>query len=623
MGFWDVVETGANYMSLGAYDALSSSGADGPIKKPTLDRRTFERGGAGADTTEQAYNATASNYRGTGATALDRGRDIGNATRATGALGQAAGADRAADQHAVGQAQQVRQQAAGNQLAAAGQAAAGRGGPTYGTSVQDTARAGQYEALGGVRAQAATGADTGALQDFYKGPTGPSAAESQMLAGREAAMGDALALSRSGRAGFNPAAERGAMFQNAATNAQTNQQLGTLRANEAATARGQNLQAMTAEQQAIAAGRNAQLAALGLEQQTLGNIAAGGSTDARAAADVALAGRGQNDALALGYQNAAQQAEALGVQAGLGYEGMSNQSLGQGQDFNVAMQNAATGQEGIGVQTYGTAGQLGLGYQGMAEQVQQNEMNAAMQYEALASGQSLAVQNANVQADAQRDAAWMGAVGGVAGAGLAASDERSKERIRELESVNDQYRALLDKRPEYPTTAAPNTGALDAHRPAGGYEYSYRDPGMPGAGPGRFSGPMSHELKGMPGVVQPGPDGYERVDTGRLALNNTSAIAETVRRDDKQDRALSEMAQALDVENPYRERASRDEVDENPHPEDSEKGRAWRKRRERYGYDRYAIEYGADHPYGDRATGTSAGQSAYLASLGRPTVGAY
>lgn len=603
MGFWDDITFG-----------VFSGDTDGPVKKPKLDRGAFDRGGVGADATEQQYSAAAGGYRAEGDAALARGQAGADATRAAGAAGYDQGQTRGAQQDATGQQIQTQQQGNANMLQAQGSNALARGGPTYNTSVQDRARNAQYDALVGVQQQGATGADTSALQEFYKGPTGPSAAESQMLAGRDAAMGDALALGRSGRAGFNPAAERGAMFQNAATNAQTNQQLGTLRAQEAATARGQNLQAMTAEQQAIAAGRQAQLAALGLEQQSLGNIAAGGATDARAAADVALAGRGQNDALALGYQGASQQAAALGVQAGLGYGGLGNESIAAGQGYNVGMQNAATGQEGVGASTYAAAGQLGLGYQGMAEEVQQNEMNAAMQYEALSSGQQLAVQNANLQNDAQRDGQVLGLAKDLTMMGFM-SDERSKERIRELESVNEQYRALLDERPEYPTTAGPNTGALDAHRPAGGYEYSYRDPSMPGAGPGRFSGPMSHELKGMPGVVQQGPDGYERVDTGRLALNNTSAIAETVRRDDKQDRALSEMAEALGiegVENPYRS-------------EEQSSGR--RARDERYGYDRYGIEYGADAPYGDRATGEAAGRAAQLAALGvgrnRPTVGVY
>jgi hypothetical protein len=593
MGFWDVVETGVNYSTLGAYDALTADGADGPVKKPTLVRQSFDRGGLGADATEQQYNSAASGYRTEGDTALARGQAGADATRAAGTAGYNYGYGRADQQDATGQQVQAQQQSNANMLQAAGSNAHQRGGPTYNTAVQDQARAGQYDALGGVRQQAATGADTSALQDFYKGPTGPSAAESQMVAGRDAAMGDALALGRSGRAGFNPAAERQAMAQAGATNAQTNQQLGTLRAQEAATARGQNLQAMTAEQQAINAARNTQLSAAGLEQQTLGQIAAGGSTDARAAADVALGARGQNDALALGYQGASQNAAQLGVQAGLGYGGLGNASIAGGQGYDVGMQNAATGQEGVGAQVYGTAGQLGLGYQGMAEEVQQNEMNAAMQYEALSSGQQLAAQSANVQADASRDAAWMGAVGGVAGAAMKASDVRSKKKIQELEDVSAQYRALLDERSPYPTTQGPNTSALDAHRGAGAYSYEYRDPSMPGAAPGRQSGPMSHELRSMPGVVQQGPDGYERVDTGRLALNNTSALAETVRRDDEQDRALAEMAEALDQPNPYRSDERRKKRDPYAEPD----------------ADPYALGYRPPTSYTDRS-----GRSDWLAS---------
>src|SRR5687768_4246642 len=99
MGFWDVVETGANVMTLGGYDAVTSDGADGPIKQPKLERRSFDRGGAGADTTESAYNAAASNYRGTGATELDRSQAIATDTRVRGQQGNTYAQGRARDQN--------------------------------------------------------------------------------------------------------------------------------------------------------------------------------------------------------------------------------------------------------------------------------------------------------------------------------------------------------------------------------------------------------------------------------------------------------------------------------------------------------------------------------------------
>jgi hypothetical protein len=114
----------------------------------------------------------------------------------------------------------------------------------------------------------------------------------------------------------------------------------------------------------------------------------------------------------------------------------------------------------------------------------------------------------------------MGAIG-------ALSDEQSKTKIRELESeLQRTYSALGggsatgDVHP-----GAPDTAALDrAYSHPGGYSYDYKDPSTPGAAPGRQSGPMAHELKALPGVVQPGADGLDRVDTNRLSLTNASEI---------------------------------------------------------------------------------------------------
>jgi hypothetical protein len=87
----------------------------------------------------------------------------------------------------------------------------------------------------------------------------------------------------------------------------------------------------------------------------------------------------------------------------------------------------------------------------------------------------------------------------------------------------------------------PDTAALDrsaGYRPVGTYGYEYKNPNAPGAAPGPQSGPMADELKGLPGVVKPGPDGFDRVDLGRLSLNNASELGQHRRElDDKADRS--------------------------------------------------------------------------------------
>jgi hypothetical protein len=109
--------------------------------------------------------------------------------------------------------------------------------------------------------------------------------------------------------------------------------------------------------------------------------------------------------------------------------------------------------------------------------------------------------------------------GGMAGrfAGML-SDERSKEKIRELEGVRERYEALLDT----PSSTAESFRGVSAK------EFEYKDPDAPGAAPGKQEGPMAHELRPL-GVTQIGPDGMERVDTDRLSLKNASAQGETSR----------------------------------------------------------------------------------------------
>jgi hypothetical protein len=130
-----------------------------------------------------------------------------------------------------------------------------------------------------------------------------------------------------------------------------------------------------------------------------------------------------------------------------------------------------------------------------------------------------------------------------------ASDEHSKNRIRELEAQVASYQgAMGGSRAAYPDVRQPDTGSLDEAysalggqpsggspsidlRPARGYSYEYKDPERHGQG--RFFGPMAQDLeKTEPGasVVKQAPDGTKMVDTSRLSLVNTSAISEQQRR---------------------------------------------------------------------------------------------
>lgn len=114
--------------------------------------------------------------------------------------------------------------------------------------------------------------------------------------------------------------------------------------------------------------------------------------------------------------------------------------------------------------------------------------------------------------------------------GTLMSDRDSKQKIRELEDLTQRYEALLD-------TPAATAGVLEGTT---ANEYEYRDPSAPGAGPGKFAGPMSDELAGIPGAVQTGPDGMDRVDGQRVALATAPVVGEHERR-------INEMNARLDA----------------------------------------------------------------------------
>jgi hypothetical protein len=147
---------------------------------------------------------------------------------------------------------------------------------------------------------------------------------------------------------------------------------------------------------------------------------------------------------------------------------------------------------------------------------------------------------------------------------MVTSDQHSKTRIHELES---QLAAI-----QGPPTASfapqqPDTAALDAAyasqggapRPAvdltaaRGYAYDYKNPGMPGAAPGRHVGPMAQDLEhtAAAGAVHNTPHGLQ-VDTPRLTMVNTAALSELQRKMQKLEALGGGQAQPAPYEaSPY------------------------------------------------------------------------
>lgn len=99
-----------------------------------------------------------------------------------------------------------------------------------------------------------------------------------------------------------------------------------------------------------------------------------------------------------------------------------------------------------------------------------------------------------------------------------------------------------DMSDRYAPGGLPPPGAsAQAVMQAPGYAYNYRDPDKYGAG--QFWGPMAQDLEKTPvgaSTVMQKPDGTKAIDTGRLSLVNTSALA-------NQQQQIHELSQQLDT----------------------------------------------------------------------------
>jgi hypothetical protein len=225
------------------------------------------------------------------------------------------------------------------------------------------------------------------LLSFADSPAGPSAAQAQMQKNTDAAMAANLALAGSGTGmGDSAEAMRRAQMANAAQVATAANDSAMLRAEEEAARRGEILQAY---------GQAAGLAS------DSGQLRLG-------VGDQQLQSRALNDQTALGYDQMGLDAYRSGIDADLAYEQEARANL---------------------------AAELGAGMG-----LEDNLMGASqMRHEK------------RMQEDAQDDAwktriygAGMGAMSSLGGAGMAMSDIRQKKRIRELDTLNDEYAALSE-----------------------------------------------------------------------------------------------------------------------------------------------------------------------------------
>lgn len=122
----------------------------------------------------------------------------------------------------------------------------------------------------------------------------------------------------------------------------------------------------------------------------------------------------------------------------------------------------------------------------------------------------------------------------------------SKGRFEDVKPPPRDQGALNDNEAAQARTMAPNRG-FRAPRPtevdmsrAPAYSYEYKNPGAPGAAPGRQVGPMAQDLGHIPGVVKETPQG-KMVDGQRLTMANTAAIGQSQRENDELRRKLDEL----------------------------------------------------------------------------------
>jgi hypothetical protein len=302
-------------------------------------------------------------------------------------------------------------------------ATAGLSGYAYQPSANSTAA---MSRLNGYDAgpQGGQTADTyQALRDFAAQGPGPSAAENQLRQGQDANVAAQVALARSGRnAGDSAQAMRQAQFQIADIGQRTNADAATLRANEAANWRGQQMSALGAAGQlgATTEAQRQSLAGLGLQ-------------GAQAGAQLGLQG-----------DVAANQLTLSGLQATANQYGQMNQAQmqanAQAQQAHLAGLQSAAGQ-------YGSLTGYGLSSDVASQQAAQNWGQLALQGQQVAGQQSNAASQLYLNAlsnagQVQNQGAQLGLTGLQAGTAAQAGYDNAALGITEGEA---QRRAALQQ----------------------------------------------------------------------------------------------------------------------------------------------------------------------------------
>lgn len=276
-----------------------------------------------------------------------------------------------------------------------------------------------------------------ALRDYADQGPGPSAAEAQLKQAQDANVAQAVALARSGRgSGANANAERQAQFQAADIGQRTAAELANLRANEAATWRGQQMQALSGAGSLASSAEQARQGATGQQLQALqatGQFTQGNEANRLAALQSAANQYGQQYGAISGNQIATDQARQGYLGQSLQAQGLSAQQASGAYDQYLGALTSGAGIQNQAGQNRVNAYQAGLGQQAAYQQaalgVGENEATRRAQLANTKLGADTQASMANQNADLQKDSSIAGMASAALGA-LALSDRREKTSIR-------------------------------------------------------------------------------------------------------------------------------------------------------------------------------------------------
>ncbi len=361
-----------------------------------------------------------------------------------------------------------------------------------------------------------------ALQQFAKGPTGPSAAEAllRLQAARDKAA--AISRARSVRGGPGAVAEamKVAQAEGSAMAADTRGQMAVTRAQEAAQIRGENLQATSTAAQLI--GQN--------EAQRLQAAQASGQLGVQAATAAGQLNVGAQQAVTQAQLEASgQELQAVGLQQ----QGANAMRTG---DIEVAKANL-----GAELQTMGMNDEQVRFFSGLAEQARQAGIQANLQAQQLGITGETAAATVALQAGQQ---AWqmmtteqqmqltrMGIERGVITANQQNQQAQSQQSMQFLGTLLMAGASVAsDRRAKRDIKKAKSMA--EALRKTPGSHYRYKDGKH---GKGEHTGPMAQDLEKTrefrSAVVERG--GIKTVDTGRLTMAHHAALSDLQRQIDR------------------------------------------------------------------------------------------